>query len=89
MPVETEISCAFPEPGWQSRLIDTEICVSFVLRSIVAVRAAMADDGVEVSERVRPSGKGSFTNPRKEIDATTSMAQARSSDLADRSNVAH
>ena len=41
MPVEMLISCLFPEPGWQSRLIATEMLVSFVLRSSVAVRAAI------------------------------------------------
>ncbi len=39
--METDISCLFPEPGWQSRLIATRISVSFVLRSIVAVLAAI------------------------------------------------
>ena len=39
--MEMEISCLFPDPGWQSRLIATRISVSFVLRSIVAVRAAI------------------------------------------------
>ena len=41
MPVEIEISCTFPEPGWQSRLIETSIWVSLVFRSICAVRAAI------------------------------------------------
>lgn len=41
IPVETLISCLLPEPGWQSRLIATRISVSAVLRSIVAVRAAI------------------------------------------------
>lgn len=41
MPVEICISCAFPEPGWQSRLMKTSICVSFVFRSSFAVRAAI------------------------------------------------
>lgn len=46
MPVEMLISCLFPDPGWQSRLIDTEMLVSFVLRSSVAVLAAILSAGL-------------------------------------------
>lgn len=59
MPVEMLISCLFPDPGWQSRLIDTEMLVSFVLRSSVAVLAAILnvvvflERGVEVQDAVR------------------------------------
>ena len=46
MPVEMSISWVRPVPGWQSRLMETEICVSFVLRSMLAVRAAMSAGSV-------------------------------------------
>lgn len=43
MPVETSMLCAWPEPGAQSRLINTSICVSFVFLDIVAVLAVITE----------------------------------------------
>ena len=53
IPVETLISCWIPDEGDQSRSIEHSICVSFVLREIVALREAISSACRRVCWRVR------------------------------------
>ena len=65
MPVEMSISCLFPEPGWQSRLMATEIWVSFVLRSIIAVRAAIFNRFESRQRVLAACGRCAKEDPRR------------------------